>query len=65
MKTIVWILFFVSTGVYNSGSVSNFDYEFKTEQACLDFQKKLYDGPDKLWGVADSFCVSLEKEEGE
>lgn len=61
--TTFWVLFFVSTGAYNGGSVTYYDRQFPTKQACEDIVEQLYDAQDGLWGRATAICVKVEAAE--
>jgi hypothetical protein len=60
---LVFVLFFVSTGAYNQGSVTNYDYKFQTEEQCVYVANQLYAKQDGLEGRATAMCIAVQENE--
>jgi hypothetical protein len=59
---LVFVLFFVSTGSYNQGTVTNYEHDFSTKQQCETVAKQLNEAEHGLWGRTTTVCVQVEKE---
>lgn len=59
VTTAVWVLFFISTGVYNGGTVTSYEHEFTSKDQCEYVLKQFYDKPDAAWGRTSSLCVEV------
>lgn len=63
VTTAVWVLFFISTGPYNGGTVTHYDHEFASKEQCEAVLQQFYDKPDAAWGRTSSLCVKVPTDE--